>query len=319
MAQLVCCPCGTPLDCERLDIIVTLECPRCSRELRIELADPQRGRCHAILTVMEGPHWVGEQFVMPMGQDLIIGKAGGNWISLDSDLVADRHCRLKLTPRGSVQVEDLGSDSGTWIGPLRIARGRLKATESVRLGEFRLRLDFKAAIGGELVSQASAMPDTSGYLPDLRAVDKERTFLDNFAAKRFVIARNFIMSFSWLTAIHHFATLKVERGYEGYLALLVAVVILVPALFAGRRVALVHRYFKYAAILVLAVLGLVDAVKWQMGRESAATFILAAAIPLLTTLHPHKSRTIYGALLGLFSVVFILVLTIGSVLQFIPR
>src|SRR5262245_47695198 len=117
MAQTICCPCGSPIDCDNLELVITVECPRCRKELNLELQadnNSPAGR-RAMLTVMEGPYWVGEQFVLPVGEVLRIGQGTGNWLSLESTSVSDIHCRLQLTPQGAVIVEDHASHSGVWF------------------------------------------------------------------------------------------------------------------------------------------------------------------------------------------------------------
>src|SRR5688572_24255562 len=130
MAYVVCCPCGNPLDCENLDIVVTLACPRCEKEMEIELDGARGQRVRGVLTVMEGPMWVGQRFVIPIGPDLKMGKADDNWLALDGDEVSDHHCQIRLTPQGEVILRDLESNNGTWVGPVRVAQGKLTSGSS---------------------------------------------------------------------------------------------------------------------------------------------------------------------------------------------
>ncbi|MBK8270489.1 MAG: FHA domain-containing protein [Planctomycetes bacterium] len=314
MAILVCCPCGNPLDCDRLDLIVTVGCPICSRELQIEVNDTVRGRFRALLTIMEGPHWVGEQFVLPIGQDLFIGRDIGNWLSLDSDAVSKRHCRLKLTQHGTVQVEDLESDGGTWIGHLRIAKGKLKPTESFKAGDFRMRLDYQSAIGGEIVSKKIEELDYSDILPELHAVDQSRGFAGRIDSQRFMIARQWIVAFAWLAAIYHvFALHAPPLGLEFYWGMVAGGGILAPLLFTGQRVALVHRYFKFAPIGVLVVLGLVDVVAWTLPMPAIGALVFGAALPLLTAQRPSPGRSVCGAFIGAAAVIYMGILAIFAV------
>lgn len=311
MAIIVCCPCGHPLDCERLDIVVTIGCPECRRDLQIELEDERRGRIRAVLTVMEGPSWVGEQFVMPVGQDLILGRAPGNWLSLDSDVMAGRQCRLKLTQRGAVQIEDLESETGTWIGPLRIAKGKLRPEESFRIGEYRLRLDFLGALGGEVVSKKIIDADSSGVLPELQAFEPSKSLTARLCAQRFVIARQMIVAFAWITAAYHGFALRAEPfKWEGYWCVVVAAAMLSPLLIAGQRVALVHRYLKFAVVGVVAAIGLVDVIAWTLPKPAIGALVFAAGLPLLTVERPSEAKATCGAILSGLALVFCLVLAI---------
>ncbi|HWL92165.1 MAG TPA: FHA domain-containing protein [Phycisphaerae bacterium] len=319
MALLVCCPCGNPLDCERLDLIVAAECPKCQRDLQIELVDPQRGRYRALITVMEGSFWVGEQFVLPVGQDLIVGTAGGCWLSLESDVVAKKHCRLKVTARGSVQVEDLDSESGTWIGPVRISTGKLKPGESFTVGEYRLRLDLQAVLGGELISSPEAARDTSGMLPDLKAVEGARSVVDKLVANRFEVARQFILFFAWVNAVHHAVALHAPpHRWEWYWSFIAGACVLTPILLSGKRVALAHRYLKYAAVGVLAAAGVADLAAWNLAYPASAAFVLAAGLPLLMVEEASFPKALLGLLAGVFSIAFLAVLSLQELAELIP-
>lgn len=299
MALLLCCPCGHPLDCEQLELVVTFQCPKCSRDIQIELNDAQRGRYRALLTVMEGPYWVGERFVLPVGQDLLIGTSGNCWLSLESNKLATEHCRLKLTQRGAVQIEDLQTESGTWIGPLRISTGKLKPTDSLTLGEYRLRLDLQDVIGGEIVSNKLVAADTFGVLPDLRAVDGARSLIDRLVANRFGIGRELIVLFAWFCATYHVFALHAQPlGWEWYWTVIAGGCLMTPLLIAGRKVALVHRLYKFAAIAVLVVIGVVDVAAWALPLPAIGALILGAALPLLTVEESTPAKAVSGVIIG---------------------
>ncbi len=303
MALLLCCPCGYPLDCEQLELVVTFQCPKCGRDIQIELSDSQRGRYRALLTVMDGPYWVGERFVLPVGQDLIIGTSGNCWLSLESNTLAMEHCRLKLTQRGAVQIEDLQTEAGTWIGQLRISTGKLKPTDSLTLGEYRLRLDLQDVIGGGIVSNKLAVEDTSGVLPDLRAVDGARTFIDRLVSNRFGIGRELIVLFAWFCAVYHvFALHAPPIGWEWYWTVIAGASLMTPLLIAGRKVALVHRLYKFAAIGVLVVIGVVDVAAWALPLPAIGALVLGATMPLLTAEESSPAKAVTGVVIGGLSV-----------------
>ncbi|MBX3396353.1 MAG: FHA domain-containing protein [Phycisphaerae bacterium] len=315
MALTVCCPCGAPLECERVDLLVHATCPACGRALQIELDDGHKGRNRAILTVMEGPFWVGEQFVMPIGQDLFIGKGEGNWLSLESDEIADRHCRIKVTPRGAVQIEDMDSVAGTWIGSLRIARGKLHPTESFRIGEYRLRLDFQAAIGGEIVSRQILNLDESYILPELRPVESSKSIIGRLVTNRFGVAREMIVHFSWLIAAYHlFALRAAPRNWQWYEALMPSVLMLAALNAAGRKVALVHHYFKFAVIGVLIAIVINDAAAWADPLPAIGALVFAASLPLLTVQTPSPGRATAGAILAGLAIVYSAIIALRAAL-----
>ncbi len=175
MSFVVCCPCGNPLERDDVDLVVALDCPHCKRELTLEFEDAEKRRLRAVVTVMEGPHWVGERFIAPVGERLSIGRALGSWLSLDGDGVSDIHCELRLSKRGSLVIEDCGSEGGTWVGKQRISRGRLADKHSFRVGEFRLRVDFQGDDGASAAADDTPFADQTRDLPEMEAVIEEET------------------------------------------------------------------------------------------------------------------------------------------------
>jgi len=315
MALLVCCPCGNPLDCEHLEVVVTLTCPRCRRELTIEAEDKNHQSFHGVLTVMEGPYWVGEQFVLPIGEDLTLGKGAGNWLSLESDVLADQHCRLRFSPDGSVEIEDLSSESGTWIGPTSVVKGRLEPGQSFTIGEYRFKLTMLDALGGEAVVKPTAAMRQAPSLPALRRVGTKHSPTTWLVRNRFQIARWLIRSFAWLTAVYHFCVLRLRPGapLEGYWAFLAALVILGALLLSSRRVTLAHRYLKYVSVAALVVLAVTDVVGARPA-SAIASLLLASTLPLFTTLVPSRVLAVFAGVLGLVSILIIAVLAINNVL-----
>jgi len=310
MALVVCCPCGNPLDCDNLELVVTLTCPRCSRELTLEIDDKQGGHCRALLTIMEGPSWVGERFVMPVGLSLSIGSAGGNWISLESDAVSDTHCRLRVSEQGRVTLEDLGSEAGTWIESQRIRQGTLAARQSFKTGDFRFRLDFEAPDGAASAAPVTYPEDAAQPLPALNQVRPTETPGRWIIKRRFGFSRGLIVAFAWLIAIHHFVWLPNHptAAWKPPQACLVGLLFLAALLTAGRRVALVHRYFRFAPLGVLGVLAVID-FQWSMPIPGLACLLLTAALAILIIRPPTQAPAILAALLGTTATTMMVVLT----------
>lgn len=309
MAQVVCCPCGNPVDCDQLELVVTVSCPHCQRELTIELEDAGGRSTRAILTVMEGPFWIGEQFILPVGVELTIGRASGNWLSLDSETLSPRHCRLHLSPDGMVTVEDGKSEAGTWIGKQRIARGKLLPKQSFRAGEFRFRLDVNSSDGTTVVgAPGAAVPlDESGFLPVMREVKNRRDPLRWFAINRFIIARWYMLVLAILTAAYHF--MRFSRSTESSRPLLMgtlgAAAILALFLIAGRRVALAHRHLKYLSLAVLVLLAIVD-LSIGLTIPAISCLAMAACLTVLILRVPSGALALIGTIAGLCSVTVIL-------------
>ncbi|MCG8407415.1 MAG: hypothetical protein MI923_19625 [Phycisphaerales bacterium] len=314
MALLVCCPCGNPVDCDHLEVVVTLACPRCQRELTLEVENAEQ-RYFAVLTVMEGPYWVGEQFVMPVGEELRLGKAAANWLSLESDALAETHCRLFLSPNGRVDVEDLSADSDTWIGNSCVTRGRLKSQESLTIGEYRLRLDFKDAVGGGFVSQeADTVQADARPLPTLSAV-AGKSPLDWVARNRFLILRWLLLAFASFVAVYHVCILRGRDGWPWYWALAAGSGVFVVMLVSAQWMKLANRYRRYGSLGALVLLAVVDIAAWRMPLSAIAAMLLASMQALIFTRLKSPLLIVYSALLGVAGVVMTAIIAIRSILD----
>jgi hypothetical protein len=315
MSQVVCCPCGNPLDCDDLDLVVTLTCPVCTREITIEIEDGSGRTRRALLTVMEGPYWVGEQFVLPVGAELRIGKSPGNWLSLESDELSDFHCRLLLSDKGSVILEDHQSKSGTWVGKQRIARGRLAPMQSFRLGEFRFRFDLFSSEGTTIAAAPSpAYADASGPLPMMSRVQGEKSPLQWLTSRRYIVARRFVQGFAILTGLYHLFNLHADSQSDRpwLMAAVIAATLVAGILVTGRKMALVHRQMKFASTLLLIILATVD-LSIGMPIGAIAALFLAACLVLLILRVPSRGLALFGTMVGLMSVSTMAMGTLRSV------
>jgi hypothetical protein len=263
---------------------------------------------------MGGPYWIGEQFVLPVGVDLPIGKAGGNWLSLEGDEVSPQHCRLHLTREGRVTIEDHNSDSGTWIADQRILRSRLTPRQSFRIGEFLFRLDFQSPHGADAAPCSAPTDDDAQSLPSLSPVRPLRSPGQWLALNRFHVSRTMLAVFAWLAGIHHACCLPLHRAdaWSGPQGCLAGLAILAVLLVCGRGVALDHRYLKFASLAALMLVGATD-LFWGLPLPAAASLMLAGSLALLIIKIPRQPLAILAALLGLSAITMLLVLGVQSV------
>lgn len=305
MAMVVCCPCGTPVDCEHIELVVTLSCPACNKEINIELEDPNGRVRRALLTVMSGPYWVGEQFVIPIGEPLRIGRAAGNWLSLDSEHLSDVHCSLNVTPDGHIIIEDQGSRTGVWVNRQRIARGKLAPMQSFRVGEFKFRFDMQSPDGTTVVAapSATAAADESGPLPFLSQVQQKPTPLRWLVSNRYRISRLYMQPFAWLMGLYHLLAFRMKSDGAGpwFWSLLGAAAIAAGLALAGRRLTLVHRHFKYASLASLLVLAVID-LMLALPVPAIACLFLAACLTVMILRVPSGWLALLGALVGFMAV-----------------
>lgn len=299
MAQTICCPCGTPIDCDHVELVITATCPRCDRELPLELADSFGAR-RAMLTIMEGPHWVGEQFILPVDADLTIGRASGNWLSLDADDIADAHCRLKLSATGTVVIEDLNSPGGTWIGPQRIVRGRLAPAGSLRVGPFRFRFDIQTPEGRIVTPAGRDEIDSELALPTMASVKRKNSPAQWAARNRFILARWTVLALASIGGADFTLHLRARppQPWSWNKAVIAGALVWLVTSFAGRHVTLIHKHLRYVSLGLTLALA-VACLNAGAGALAAASLCAAAGLVVLILREPQPWLALVAALVGL--------------------
>ena len=308
MALVIGCPCGELLECENLELVVSLGCPKCQREVTLEFDDEARRRCRGVLTIMEGPHWVGERFVVPVGLPLRIGSEMGNWIALDDDKIDKAHCEIRLTNKGSVVVEDLLSKHGVWVGGQRVSRAKIDDKGSFRIGDFRFRLDYELNDGASKAQQVRALEEVGIPLPDLQNVRQKESIFQLMTAGRYHVARAILTVFAWLTGTYHacFLYLEPTKQWPWYWAVLTGMFLLIVFADLGRRVALLHPYMNYISIALLIVLGIVDA-SGSMPFPAVGALVVGGCLAMLTIRIPSHVETVIAMLIGVAATVMMAV------------
>ncbi len=255
---------------------MSLTCPQCQREITLEVGSGQESSALAVLTVLEGPCWVGEQFIMPVDDDLIIGRAAGNWISPESEALSDVHCRLRLSSNGRLFLEDLESDTGTWIGAQRIVRGWLGAMQSFSVGGFRFRFELQSPEGTTAVGiRVPREKDESSSLPALSRLTGRDDFVYRLTSGRFMWGRWFALAFAWLIAVHHACALAVrsEPAWPWPAWVLVGLMIGCGLAAGARRMALASGRLRYIAPILILILAVADIVGGLTGAAIACVLM----------------------------------------------
>lgn len=310
MGLAVQCACGNALEGENLDLVVTLSCPHCRRELTLELDDVTGTSKRPVLTVIQGPYWVGTQFVVPVGVDLSIGRGTANWIVLEDASISEVHCRIRLLPDSGLILEDQKSATGTWVGPKRVARGKLITSQPFRLGNFSFRLDLLPI-------------DTTGAPPppiDLRdegpSVRMDVTRPEPAAFRwiirnRFQISRLLVFIGAWTMGVYHaVAWFPGSKGWGHWSRLVLGAAAITGAMLAsGSRVSLAHRQFKYASLAVLVMLAIIDLV-FQFHGAAIAALCLAACLTILVMRVPTGLLATLSVVVGAAGLLILLGATI---------
>jgi hypothetical protein len=317
MALVICCPCGNPLDCDHLELVVSLTCPRCEREIALELELEQGRTALAVLTATEGPYWVGEQFVIPVGANLQIGSADTNWLSLQSDAMSDVHCSLQLTPQGNVIVEDHKSATGTWIGSQRIARGKLAPMQSLSIGGFRFRLDLQSADGTTTVgAQPPIRRKAPAQQPMLKSVKRDQTFESGLVRSRFLLSRRGLTATAWLLGVYHACSLLGDPAHSipWPAALMFSALIVVALLASNRHVALTHPVYKYISMVVLALIAVAD-ILWDRPGPAIVCLGIAGCLAALVTRVVSNQVAVAAVISGGCFIIVSAILAINSLIM----
>jgi hypothetical protein len=116
----------------------------------------------AELEILTGP-LAGRR--VPLRGEVTVGRAGTD-LELNDAEVSRVHAALRPQPDGSVEVEDLGSTNGTYVGDHRTTRSAvLEPGEQLRIGSTVLRLAGADAAAG----QASPPTEERPLPPPARA------------------------------------------------------------------------------------------------------------------------------------------------------
>ncbi len=286
MAMVVHCSCGYPLDVDQLELVVSLTCPSCSNELdlEVELDGGQSGL--ATLSIVEGPHWVGEHFVMPVGRPLIIGSAEKNWLCLHSDALNDMHCRVRVAQNGALLLEDLQSSSGTWVGKQRISRCRLGPQRAFSAGGYRFLYALQSSDASTVMTAAphDTVKRKKPKQAALGRIKSSNSALSRIIAQRFSIARIAATVFAVLVGIHHLFALSPRcENVLSWPAAGILAAVFAAALIAGvRRIVLGNDIMRFIAPALLTAIWITD-LAWGLygGAVAALCFCFFLTIVLL--------------------------------------
>jgi hypothetical protein len=299
MGLAVQCACGNALEGENLDLVVSLSCPHCRRELTLELDDVTGTAKRPVLTVVQGPYWVGTQFVVPVGVDLSIGRAAPNWIVLEDASISDVHCRIRLLPDSGLILEDQKSASGTWVGSRRVSRGKLISSQPFRLGKFSFRLDLLP-----IETSDTAPPKTIDLREEETTVRfnvkrQEPAIFRALIRDRFQISRLLTFIGACTMGVYHaVAWLPGSKGWGHWSRLVLGAAVITGAMLAsGGRVSLAHRQFKYASLIVLVMVAVLDLV-FQFHGAAIAALCLAACLTILVMREPTGLLATFSVVVG---------------------
>jgi len=254
------CVCGNGIQCDRLDLIVALPCPVCGREIDVEYLDTERKRRRLTLTVVEGPQMSGQRFVVPIGEDLLIGSTGQRWLRLVDGAVDGVHCRLHATAQGVMLLEDLKSSTGSWIGAARIVTGEIAPGQQLRIGQYSLRLDREEVERPRIANQLRAhriQDEQEEQAPRLSRVAAPG-FSRWIISQRFNLARGLTSTFGWLAAWLHFRISSPHWGLDPAYSASICIAGGVALTWIAGRMSMVRQGWNLAGAIVPGFLAIID-------------------------------------------------------------
>jgi diguanylate cyclase (GGDEF)-like protein len=121
----------------------------------------------------------GELFPLEPNVSLVVGRGDRSDIRILDDSISRRHCSVTLRDEG-LQVEDLGSHNGTFVGDARITRELLAPEDIVRLGVTSL---LKYALISRVEERYRQRMVRAALLDPLTMVFNRRHFEDRFVSE----------------------------------------------------------------------------------------------------------------------------------------
>ena len=100
-------------------------------------------------------------------EELSIGTAEGNDLRLTDPAVSRHHCALRATERG-LQLNDLGSRNGTFVGDVEIASGYVRSNTRIRLGQTTLEIQILDSDLEEPIANSDHLGPLLGASPAMR-------------------------------------------------------------------------------------------------------------------------------------------------------
>ncbi len=120
------------------------------------------------ITVETGPD-AGTQHAPDDAATIAIGTSEDNAIVLTDPTVSRYHLELRRTASG-IQLSDLGSRNGTWVGGLRIERAIVPAGTRLKIGDTTIAVDDAGSSVAPPLTEAPRPPDLVGESDGIREV-----------------------------------------------------------------------------------------------------------------------------------------------------
>ena len=124
---------------------------------------------HRLRVTVEGGPDTGKTCAPDDGAALSIGTAADNALVLGDPTVSRYHLELRRTA-GGVQIADLGSRNGTWVGGMRVERATVPAGTRLKLGDSTVAVEDAGSTVAPPPTEAPRPPDLVGDSEAIREI-----------------------------------------------------------------------------------------------------------------------------------------------------
>src|SRR5688572_26142796 len=93
-------------------------------------------------------------FELPQGHTLVLGRGLGSDLAIHDPTISRRHAELTAGADG-VQVKDLNSSNGTFIGGKRVTAARLRVNDTITFGKVQFQLQRRDSAPGAVAPSAT--------------------------------------------------------------------------------------------------------------------------------------------------------------------
>lgn len=312
MATLIPCPCGNSVQCANLDLVVSLPCPSCGRELEVEFVDAQRRRQRLLLVQSDGPRMTAPQFILPINDELLIGSNGQRWMLLPDAQVAGVHCRLRADAAGTVRLEDFNTPAGTWVDDARVVRGELRPGQQLRIGGYAFCLqveDVEQARVERNTARRERQQAAANPPPPQRIVATSGA-ARTLTARRFALSRLLTVVFGWVAALYHYGqfgeAMPMEAAYVAALCIVGGVAFSLIA----QRMSLARPGWNLAAAIVPGFLGIVDTALIQPAPTVAAAAVCWFNLTMCQRHAPPPRQAVAASVIAAITTLVLAVVTV---------
>jgi S1-C subfamily serine protease len=123
---------------------------------RLHNNERSKGRTTMKLTISDGSH---RRTVELEADEVTVGRESDCSLVIEDEKISRRHATLTAMANGAVEIRDLGSSNGTWVGGSRVQGSVvLQPGQSARVGRHVITVDGESAAGRTVIDVPGSAP-----------------------------------------------------------------------------------------------------------------------------------------------------------------